>query len=373
MDPALSMDGNTLKIVLLFLLGIFCWLRVSPRLTRLKLSAGWLAVAFTYVAIVIHYFFVGDSITADTNVILVCGAVLLALSLSAGNAFSLPRLLKLTAMLCGIGALGFLLLNLQPALVGSEYAVIDGNYVGTTANANMLGGYLSLLCFPLLLHGARKFRSRQLRLACWLLLLACCYLILLTRSRAALLVVCVASTFLVLTSGHLRRRVKILIVTAIFSGTAAAAWQASDKYGEAGLLSTRGILLLQRFAAISERPWLGWGFNADVYNFYDESNVFPAMEKGNTVLQCFEEFGIPFGSFIILGLYFLIWRAAMVLRRQPHGLAFSAALVGCAMHLMFETWLFNFPALLAIYFWLVLALALLHGKNPASAGATDKT
>jgi hypothetical protein len=367
------MDGNALKIGLLGLLGLFCWLVANLRLTSLKVNASWLAVAYTYIAIVIHYFYVGYSITDDTNVILGWGAALLALSLCASNAFSLHSLLKFATLLFGIGALGFLLLNLPPALTGSEDALIDGNYVGTTANANMLGGYLSLLCFPLLLHGARKFQRRQLRLVCWMLLLGCSYLILLTRSRASLLVVCVASIFLVLTSEHLERRRKFLILAIIFAGTAAATWYASAKYGEAELLSTRSILLLLRVTAILERPWLGWGFNADVYNYYDDSNVFPAMEKGNTVLQCLEEFGIPFGTFIVLGLCFLIWRAATMLRRQPHGMPFSAALVGCATHLTLETWLFNFQALLAIYFWLVLLIALLHGTKPAIARAPYKT
>jgi len=221
----------------------------------------------------------------------------------------------------------------------------------------------------LLLHGARRFQNRQLRMLSWLLLAACCYLIVLTRSRAALLVVCAASIYLVLTTSHLRRNGKLLLLALIFAGTAGAALQASDKYGDADLLSTRSILVFQRITAISERPWLGWGFNADVYSYYDESNVFPAMEKGNTVLQCFEEFGVPLGSFIVVGLYYLIWRAAMVLRRQPDGLAFSALLIGSGVHLMFETWLFNFPALLSIFFWLALLIAILS-SGPKSPGAT---
>jgi O-antigen ligase len=367
------MDANSLKIGLLGLLGLICWFIANLRLTSFKVNASWLAVACTYLAIVIHYFYVGYSITNDTNVILVWGAALLALSLFASNAFSLHFLLKFATMLLGVGTLGFLLLNLRPALTGSEDALIDGNYVGMTANANMLGGYLSLVCIPLLLHGARNFQSRQLRLVCWMLLFACSYLILLTRSRAALLVVCVALIFLVLTSNHLERRRKFLILAAIFASTAAAAWHASAKYGDAELLSTRSILLFLRVTAIMERPWLGWGFNADVYNYYDDSNVFPSMEKGNTVLQCLEEFGIPLGTFIVLGLCVLIWRAALVLRRQPHGLPFSAALVGCATHLMLETWLFNFQALLAIYFWMVLLIALLHGTKPAIARVPYKT
>lgn len=367
------MDGNMLKIGLLFLLGVFCWLIANMRIRDIKLNSSWLAVVFTYVVIVIHYLYVGDSITDETNVILVCGAALLALSLGASHAFGLHYVLKHAMRLFPIGAAIFLLLNLPPALTGSEEALIDGNFVGTTSNANMLGGYLSLLCFPLLLHGARKFQHRRLRLVCWLLLLTCIYLILLTRSRAAMLVVCVASIFLVLTSVNLQRLRKVIIIAVIFAGTVGAAWYASGKYGDAELLSTRNILLLQRITAISERPWLGWGFNADVYNYYDESNVFPAMEKGNTVLQCLEEFGMPFGSFIIVGIYFLIWRAATVLRRLSHGLAFSAGLVGCAMHLMLETWLFNFTALLAIYFWMVLLLALLHSTKPAIVSATNKT
>jgi len=261
------MDGNTLKIGILFLLGVFCWLIANLRIRSIKLNASWLAVALTYVAIVIHYLYVGDSITDDTNVILVWGAALLVLSLGASHAFSLPHVLKHAMLLFPIGATVFLLLNVPPALTGSEEALIDGNFVGTTSNANMLGGYLSLLCFPLLLHGARNFRHRQLRLVSWLLLLTCFYLILLTRSRAAMLVVCVASIFLVLTSGRLQRRRKGILIGVIFAGTIAAALHASGKYGEAELLSTRNILLLPRLTAIPERPWLGWGFTAAVYDY----------------------------------------------------------------------------------------------------------
>lgn len=353
------MDGNTLKIGMLCLFSLLCWLSANTRFTVPTVSTSWLAIVFTYFAIVIHYLYISDSITSRTNTILVWGAALLVLSLSASSALGLSRLLKHATALFGIGALIFVLVNLLPALTGNENASIDGNYVGTTANANMLGGYLALYCFPLLFHGATKFRNSQLRLASWLLLGACCYLIVLTRSRAALLVICIASIFLVLTTEHLRRSAKLFLLAVIFTGTTFATLQVSKKYGEAELLSTRTILLFQRVTAISERPWMGWGFNAEVYNYYDESNVFPAMEKGNTVLQSLEEFGIPFGTFIVVGLYCLIWRAAMKLRRQPHGFAFSGTLVGCSVHLMFETWLFNFSSLLSIYFWLILLLALL--------------
>lgn len=357
------MDGSTLKIGLLSALCILCWVSGNLRLSALKVSTGWIAVAGTYLAVVIHYFYVGDSITDNTNTILLCGAVLIALSLCACNAFALSTLLKPAAQLFTAGALAFLLLNLPAALTGNEDALVDGNYVGITTNANALGGYLSLCCFPLLLQGATTFRNAQWRLLAWLMLAVCCYLILLTRSRAAMLVVCAALIFLVATTQHLRRGTKFLFLAAILVGTVGAALQASDKYGETELLSSRSILLFQRITAISERPLLGWGFNADVYNYYDESNVFPAMEKGNTVLQCFEEFGIPFGSFIVIGFCYLIWRGAIVLRKQPDGLAFSATLIGGAVHLMFETWLFNFPALLSIYVWLILLLALLNTSS----------
>ena len=365
----MSIDGNTLKIGLLCLFSVLCCLSANVHFSTIKVSNTWLATFFTYVGIVIHYFYIGDSITLGTNEILVCGITLLVLSVCIGNAFDVAMLLRPATSVLFVAALLFMLVNLPQALTGNEDAFIDGNYVGTTANANMLGGYLALCCFPLFLHYARQAESLRLRQISWILLVACCYLIFMTRSRAALLVISASSVFLIMTTERLRRGGKFLLLTIILAGTLSAALLVSDKYGEAELLSTRSILLLQRITAISERPWLGWGFNSDVYNYYDESNFFPAMEKGNTVLQAFEEFGIPFGTFAILGLFYIIWRAALVLRQKPHGLAFSATLIGCAVHLMFETWLFNFPALLSIYFWIILLLAgyLSERKIPPSS------
>ncbi len=369
----MNFDGNTLKIGLLSLLTAVCFLRANSKLTPFQISRGWLAVFLTFAVLLIHYVYIGDSVTSATNEILLCGAILLALSACAANAFSPQALMRGAIAMYSVPMLLFVLVNLIPALTGQEDAFIDGNYAGTTANANMLGAYLALCGFPLFLHGAVVHHNRTLRGLFWGALGACCVLIWLTRSRAALLVVGVCAVFLVLTSPRLRRSRKLMFIAVIVGTAAVATIQAGDKYGEAELLSTRGILILQRVAAITERPGLGWGFNSDVYNYYDDSNIFPAMEKGNTVLQAFEEFGVPLGLFVVLGLYALVLKVSLKLRKEPGGLAFSAALVGCATHLMFETWLFNFPALLSIYFWTMLLVAAHTQDRARTASAAVST
>ena len=351
------MDGNTVKIGLLWLVSSFYFIKAISRFLDIKFSNAWISVFVTYVAIVFHYLYIGTSITSSTNEILICGAALLALVACAGSALDLASFLKPAVTLFGAVATVFLLINLLLALTGNQDAFIDGNFVGITANSNMLAGYLALCCFPLFLQSAITLDSRRLRRIASVLLVVCCYLILLSRSRAALLSICASSTFVLMTTKRLRRGGKLLILFTIATATLVAFMQASEKYGEVELLSTRSILLFQRLTAISEHPWLGWGFNSSVYNYYDESNIFPAMEKGNTILQVFEEFGIPFGSVVIIGLFYLIWQAAKTLRQWRYGLAFSATLIGSAVHLMFETWLFNFPALLSIYFWIILLVA----------------
>ena len=353
----MNIDGSTVKIGLLWLLSSFYFLKAISRFFDIKFSKAWISVFLTYVAIEFHYLYIGTSITSSTNEILICGAALLAFVACADNALDLASLIKHAVRLFSVIATVFLLINLQLALTGSEAAFIDGNYVGITANSNMLGGYLALCCFPLFLQCAVTLDSQRLRFFSWVLLVVCCYLILLSRSRAALLAICASSIFVLMTTQRLRRGGKVLFLFAVVAATLTAFMQASEKYGEVELLSTRSILLFQRVTAISERPWLGWGFNSSVYNYYDESNIFPAMEKGNTILQVFEEFGIPFGSVVIIGLFYLIWQAAKTLRQWRYGLAFSATLIGSAVHLMFETWLFNFPALLSIYFWIILLVA----------------
>ena len=39
------------------------------------------------------------------------------------------------------------------------------------------------------------------------------------------------------------------------------------------------------------------------------------------------------------------------------GRALAAVLIGSSIHLMFETWLFNFFAILSVLFWLTVILA----------------
>ena len=180
--------------------------------------------------------------------------------------------------------------------------------------------------------------------------------------------------FLIAMEERLGRRLKVGMLAGVLAATAAMILTLSDKYQDISLTGTRDILFEQRITAIAERPLRGWGFNADVASFHYEISAFPAMEKGNTVLQALEEFGLPLGAVVVLAILALVWRVARDLRRKFGDRGFSMMAIAAIAHLMFETWLFNFQSILSIWIWLVLLtgsyVIRLRGETGAELPAT---
>lgn len=354
----MTFDTNITKIVILFVLGMIFFARTMFKSEPVIISRSFVLAVVAFSLIVLHYFIFGISNSSENNEQLFAGLAIIILAFWISNDLRQWSALESAVAIFRFFAVIFVLVNLPWAASGGGDSYIEGNYIGVTSNANILGGYLALCCFPLLLHGLMDSDGRKSKIFYAVIILACCYLIILTRSRGALLSVGAASAFAVVTANKLNYSLKILFVSVVIAATAAVLIQASSKYLDVGISGTRDPLLNQRLTAISERPWTGWGFNSDVYSFYYEENAFPAMEKGNTVLQIIEEFGLPFGLFVAAGVLYIFWRAATRLRSLPIGLAIAATLIGSLAHLMVETWLFNFQSLLSIYIWIILLIYL---------------
>lgn len=350
----MNIAANVVKIVLLLTLSIPAAIIVLGGHHKIRFARGWAVSALALSIIVIHYIFIGKSKSPNNNEILLAGVAILNTSFWWGNCLRNPRTVKRFAGWLAVAAGAFVFWNLQPGNSLNSGNYIDGNYVGVTTNANILGGYLAVFCVPLLLQSALQSRLRYVALFNWGLVFSTWALIMLTRSRASLFALGVGVAFVILTERRVGRTVKLLLVGTIFAATAAMTVQASSKYLDIGFFGTRDVLIEQRVAAIKERPWFGWGFNIDVYAHYYQTNAFPSMEKGNTVLQAMEELGVPFGGVLMVGFFALAWYVAYNMRSRFGEIAFSGTIMASSAHLMLETWLFNFQSILSIYLWLIL-------------------
>ena len=357
-------DPNIIKITVLIILSLPFIVFVFASSKRIYFAKKWTMAAVLFLLIVVHYSLFGTSKTDENNEILICGAAILNLTFWLGNSIKRYSAIFNAERILSIFAASFVIWNVLPGTLLSGENYIEGNYIGVTANANILGGYLAICCVPLLVAGALRTQARLGRLSYWLLVAAACLLIFLTRSRAATLALGMSIAFLSLYDPRIGRSIKIFIVGVVALLTALFVIQSSTKYLDIGLFGTRDLLIEQRLAAIEVRPWLGWGFNSDVFGFYHEKAIFPPMEKGNTILQALEEFGILFGGVVMVATYAFFWIVSTQLRKGIGNIGFSGTLIAGITHLTFETWLFNFQSILSIYAWiLLLSLSFALPKN----------
>ena len=352
----MTFDPSITKIVVIFLIGIIFFAVTIFRPYSVSVTNRFSLIFFSFLLIVIHFLVFGTSDSIETNEQLISGLAIMTLTFWASNALRDWDLFIKPMNFIMILAILFVYINMPIAILDNNSSYIEGNYTGITSNANILGGYLAIFCMPALLFGLMRSKSLNSRAFYIFTMLICGYIILITRSRGAILSISVAAIFVVITTDNIKYRTKVFFTSTIFLGAIAGFIQASGKYADLDLSATRDPLLNQRITAIAERPWTGWGFNSDVYNFYYQENAFPAMEKGNTILQIFEEFGLPFGTAISIGIIYLFINTALGVRKTPVGFAFASTLIGSLAHLMFETWLFNFQSFLSIYVWIILLL-----------------
>lgn len=350
------MDSATIKTWALIAVDLLLLFPLMYKRRGLRVSrANWCLLSI-YLLIVVHYALVGYSITASTNSILTFGAALFLLCVIISNSIGTDRALHALSLLLMALSFVFIVGNFAALIAQGRAAFQEGNFTGLTDNANMLGGYLSILCIPPLLQGTDARRPLA-RMSVFMLLSLALFLIMLTRSRAAFFTLFAIILYFIVSRDNMRKAQKTvaLIVTCLLV-VAALIWIGS-KYQDTEMFSTRTVLLLQRVEAIGERPWVGWGFNSDVFSDQNPQVLFPAMEKGNTVLAILEEQGIPLGTLLILAIGIQLWRTVRVLSKKAERRMFAGIVVGSSVHLSFETWMFNFFSVLSILFWMCVLLA----------------
>lgn len=354
------MESSIIKLLLLVTALLF----LSPLAYVLKRPVAWakplVLIVLAISTVGLHYFMVQYSVNAQNTLSLLNGFVLLMTVIAAASAFSpatcLSFLRKLALVLSYPAALYALVMN----LTGNGFDDV-GKFTGFTENSNVMGGYLALLMFPAAMQSFLNAKSGFSRLPPALLATAILFLVFSTGSRASLLAILCGLAFVALLSPNLARKYRRMIIVGVLVAPLMLT-SFFQKNEDLTLFASRAFLYQLRFEAIAESPLLGWGLAADVNNSYDRFNIFPPQEKGNTILQMLEEFGVVFGTIFTIAITVAILWAGRILARTRATIWVPVFLVAAWVHSMFETWMFNFQSTIAIFFWLTFILATFHAR-----------
>ena len=315
-----------------------------------KLTKTSLLILFLYILIVIHYLIVGLSLDSENSLNLLFGFVLFSALTLMSNVIDssilfywMNRILLFTSVI-------YVLVNFVAYILFKDRLTIEGNFTGIASNPNMLGSYVAIIGVPLYLKGI-KLRLELRFLFIFLIILISFFVVYKTQSRASLLVLFSISAFAFrkFIIKHWVLSIFFLVLIFVFLFPLIV-----NKYEGQEVFGTRKYLYSLRLDAISERPYFGWGINYKGSNTYDEYNVFPPLEKGNTLLQILEDLGIILGGIFILLMGYVIYSAVLRLSKIPNLEPFALILIGSVVHLMFETWLFSFSSILSIIFWSII-------------------
>ncbi len=250
----------------------------------------------------------------------------------------------------------------------SSQIFFQGNFRGGFSNSNSLALMIIVFTVPLCLAylGQGGFGTRSL----WVLVLFAAICILaLTRSRAALLAFAVAIAFFVLTRRQVTVRLLLFISIAAtliyFSPDIFDLFTGKYSSVSIGALGTRSLLWSLHLAAIWEQPILGYGIGVNPVNFKDISDFARDTEKGSSLISIPEELGIPFFiAFVIASIALLLGPIRRLMGRIKHRTAPPLSILPVAVvfssmtHGLFETWIFTFGNISALFFWMCLAFIL---------------
>ena len=130
-----------------------------------------------------------------------------------------------------------------------------------------------------------------------------------------------------------------------------------------GALSTRSHFWTARIEAIKAKPYFGWGYSVNEFNYFSEYVVTNIREKGNTVLALVEEFGLFLGLLVIFyTLRIFISSTKNHLNLGNPNIAYLLIVV--LIHNQVETWLFNFNSIDTILVWFLVFIGMnLNKKN----------
>jgi len=266
-------------------------------------------------------------------------------------------------------------------LIIGEIFNVSGNFQGTYYNSNFLGMVCVLICIPSVLHFIhfRHLRFNKIKLIVNLsMLLGLFSLILLSRSRAAFvsLFILLLVFYFLRAKSAIKFSLKLVVILLIFILSVVLfsnEKQKDDfmsqyvfKYESSGSLSsvttTRMEIWSIRFQAINLKPIFGWGYGVNPAKtsplIKDPGNG--NTEKGNSILALIEEFGVIFGTGIII-IYVLLITSALISFakftnaeiRDKYSLSLAILAAGF-IHSNFESWLFYFGNVVTIFYWGIL-------------------
>ncbi len=304
--------------------------------------------------IIIHYLIVDYSVNLENTIKLATWlALLVSISLLCPAYGSEICLRKLSTW---ISYAAIIILGFSLALATTGRAFAESAFLGFTDNPNIMGAYLALIVAPAISFKYNSSKKVLGKTTFGLLFIICIILIYMTKSRAALFALSISIVYVVYTLKTVSTLKKIFLFFPILCSPFALS-SFFMKYSDGAIFFSREYLMKLRLENIADRPYFGWGFGAAVNNTFDKFHIFPAAEKGNTVLQFFEEFGIIFGSFLLVFLLILIVKTIQKLTNSYCRPDLSIFLLACCAHSMMETWLLNFNSILSLYFWTVLFFA----------------
>lgn len=252
--------------------------------------------------------------------------------------------------------------NLIVFLYNSTSFYHDSNFHGIIQNSNTLALYLAVFISPYLFHELFiNSKTKFIFIIKFTLIIDVFFLLLITHSRTSIVVFLIIGIYYFLFNNpRLKSKlIGIVILLFIISTTLFLTSNNINKYlyknnNTQTLTSTRDLLWIARLKAINEKPYFGWGYQVNEYNYVDKYNQFNKLEKGNTLLAIIEEFGIIFGIIFIIILNYLFYQVYLKLK-YIHELSYvTVTLIAVLFHSLLETWLFNFNGLLAIFFWMII-------------------
>ena len=226
------------------------------------------------------------------------------------------------------------------------------NFHGLVSNSNTLGLYFIFIT-PFLIN--KFFNNAKWKKNIYfkvLVLLDIIWIVFLTRSRTAFFVlIVILLLFLFFKSKNSFSKFKLIfnisiicsILTITFPQTFSS-FIVKDAKDNSALFMSREALWGARIYAISQKPYTGWGYTVNEFTEFIPGHVNNSKEKGNTILAILEEFGLIFGSLILLMLYAVFKKAIIIYQYQKDKLYLAITIIAILLHSMLETWILNFSS-----------------------------
>ena len=200
-------------------------------------------------------------------------------------------------------------------LINNQNIFQSGNFRSFFENSNSFASFVILFLIPVLTY---QIINKKLVYINYFVLVNSLYLVFLAKSRSAILSLFIFFAVLFIIRyiyfrkntiiNNIKYFVSFLIILSIFYFNQDPIYKYFVKYEHiksSNLAETRLSLWNDRIMAIDEKPLTGWGYGINYRDYSlilqkDWNYITGETEKGNTILSIFEEFGIFFGSIIIL-------------------------------------------------------------------------